>query len=63
LGAIDDVIATLRALQPLMHAFRDVSLAIGYLEKMKRPRSDKQTLGKLAKDAIAVVMSAHGAQT
>jgi hypothetical protein len=51
LGAVDNIISDLRTLRSLMGRCSDVDLAIGYLEKMKRPRADKPTEGQRAKDA------------
>lgn len=50
-GTIDKAIADLHTLQPLLGTCSDIDLAIGYLEKMKRPRANKQDLGQRAKDA------------
>jgi hypothetical protein len=51
IGAIDNVIADLRTLRSIMVGYPDIDLAIGYLEKMKRPRTDKQSESQQAKDA------------
>ena len=60
LGVIDDIADKLRALRSLMGTCPDANLAIRYLEKMKRPRADKQAEGECAKDAIVgALMSAY----
>jgi hypothetical protein len=51
LSAIDNTIADLRTLQSLLGTCSDIDLAIHHLEKMKPPSADKQSEGRLAKDA------------
>jgi hypothetical protein len=48
--AIDDVIADLRKLRPLLGGNFEAGIAIEHLENMKRPRADKRAYGQLAKD-------------
>lgn len=60
LGAIDNVIADLRTLRFLMGRCDDIDLAIHYLEKMKRPRSDKNAEGQRAQSAaVGAQIMAH----
>jgi hypothetical protein len=51
ISAINNVIADLHMLRSVMKRCPDIDLAIGYLEKMKRLRANKQDLGQRAKDA------------
>jgi hypothetical protein len=64
-GAIDGVIADLRTLRSLMGQCSDIDLAIGCLEKLKRPRTDKHAEGQSAKDAVvgARIMAHNMAET
>ncbi len=60
LGAIDNMIDDLRTLRTLMGRCSDIDLAIGYLDKMKRPRADKHAMGQRAKDAaVGARIMAH----
>ncbi len=60
LDAIQHAIDDLKALRAIMGRCSDVDLAIGYLEKMKRPRADKAAEGQRAKNAAyGAKMSAY----
>lgn len=60
IGTIDNVLADLRTLRSLMARCPDIDLAIGYLEKMKLSRADKQSEGQQAKSAaVGAKIMAH----